>query len=215
MIDTPKYKGLRLRLVELLKQKGITDARVLDAIGRVPRHFFLHLSGFENSAYEDCAYPIGNGQTISQPYTVAFQSQLLAVEKRERILEIGTGSGYQAAVLHELGAKVFSIERQRELYLKTKPFLNKLGYRMDLFLGDGYKGLPAFAPFDKILVTAAAPEIPAELLRQLRVGGRLVIPVGGSEGQEMYEIIKETDTDFITKKHGAFAFVPMLKGVNQ
>lgn len=213
MIDTPKHKGLRLRMVELLKEKGITDRNVLDALSRVPRHYFLHLSGFESLAYEDKAYPIGNGQTISQPYTVAFQSQLLAIEKRERVLEIGTGSGYQAAVLCELGAKVFSIERQRELFLKTRTLLNNIGYRMDLFLGDGYKGLPTYAPFDKILVTAAAPEIPEDLLHQLRIGGRLIIPVGGNNGQEMLEITKITENEFTTKKHGAFAFVPMLKGL--
>ena len=210
MIDSFKHKGLRQQLVEEIKAKGIKDTEVLNAIGKIPRHLFLD-SSFLEFAYQDKPFPIGSGQTISQPYTVAFQTELLEIGKGDKVLEIGTGSGYQACVLLELGAKVFSIERQKKLFEKTKGFLPKLNYRPRLFYGDGYKGLPTFAPFDKILITAAAPDIPDELLKQLKVGGRLVIPVGGSEIQEMLSMDKISEFDFKEKKHGSFRFVPLLE----
>jgi len=210
MIDSFKHKGLRQQLVEEIKAKGIKDTEVLKALGKIPRHLFLD-SSFLEFAYQDKPFPIGSGQTISQPYTVAFQTELLKIGKGDKVLEIGTGSGYQACVLLELGAKVFSIERQKKLFEKTRSFLPKLNYRPRLFYGDGYKGLPTFAPFDKILITAAAPDIPDELLKQLKVGGRLVIPVGGSEIQEMLSIDKISESDFKEKKHGSFRFVPLLE----
>jgi protein-L-isoaspartate(D-aspartate) O-methyltransferase len=210
MIDTYKHKGMRKRLVEEVRSKGIVNEQVLAAIGKIPRHLFLD-SSFESFAYRDVPFPIGSGQTISQPYTVAFQSQLLDIKKGDKVLEVGTGSGYQAIVLLELGAKVFSIERQRKLYDKTRKLLTDMGYMGKLFYGDGYKGLPSYAPFDKIIVTAGAPEVPKELLKQLKVGGILVIPVGGDEGQVMYSIKRISETDFEQTKHGDFAFVPMLK----
>ena len=209
--DTPRHQGLRKRLVDGLKIKGIRSEKVLEAIGKVPRHLFME-SGFINFAYKDQAFPIGAGQTISQPYTVAFQTCLLNIQPGEKVLEVGTGSGYQAAVLVELGAKVFSIERQKELFLKTQKFLPTIGYKPALFFGDGYKGLPNFAPFDKILVTAGAPFIPEDLKMQLKVGGSLVVPVGDNNRQEMYEIIRDSEKDFTSKKHGGFVFVPLLKG---
>ncbi len=176
MKDTYRHQGKRQQLVKTVKKKGITDKNVLTAIGKIPRHLFMD-SSFEDHAYQDKAFPIAADQTISQPYTVAFQTQLLEVKKGEKVLEIGTGSGYQTAVLCELGAKVYSIERQHELYKKTKTFLNKIGYRPKyLSFGDGYKGLPEYAPFDKIIVTAGAPEVPKDLLGQLKVGGKMVIP---------------------------------------
>jgi len=210
MIDTYKHKGMRRRLVEEVKAKGITDEAVLEAIGKIPRHLFMD-SSFENFAYRDVPFPIGSGQTISQPYTVGFQSQLLNIKKGDKILEVGTGSGYQAIVLVELGAKVFSIERQRKLYDRTRKLMHEMGYMAKLFYGDGYKGLPSYAPFDKIIVTAGAPDIPKELLKQLKVGGMMVIPIGGDEGQVMYSITRVSETDFEQQKHGDFAFVPMLK----
>jgi len=210
MIDTFKHKGMRKRLVEEVRSKGIVNEQVLTAIGKIPRHLFLD-SSFEAFAYRDVPLPIGSGQTISQPYTVAFQSQLLDIKKGDKILEVGTGSGYQAIVLVELGAKVFSIERQRKLYDKTSKLIADLGYFAKLFYGDGYKGLPTYAPFDKIIVTAGAPEIPKDLLKQLKVGGLLLIPVGGDEGLVRYSIKRLSETDFEQTKHGDFAFVPMLK----
>ena len=209
--DTYRHKGLRRLLVEEIRQKGISDGAVLEAIGKVPRHVFMD-SGFINFAYKDTAFPIGAGQTISQPYTVAFQTQLLEVKPHEKVLEIGTGSGYQAAVLFELGANVYTIERQRDLYIKSQQLLQQLGYRMRFFYGDGYAGLPTFAPFDKILVTAGATEIPETLLQQLKQGGRLVIPVGKGEGQEMTLVVKQSETEIEVTHHGAFMFVPFLKG---
>jgi protein-L-isoaspartate(D-aspartate) O-methyltransferase len=209
MIDSFKHKGLRQQLVNHIRNKGIKDEEVLDAMGKIPRHLFLD-SSFLEFAYQDKPFPIGSGQTISQPYTVAYQTELLKVRKGEKVLEIGTGSGYQACVLLEMGAKVFSIERQKKLYDKTRNLLPQLGYRPRLFYGDGYKGLPTFAPFDKILITAAAPEIPEALLAQLRTGGRVVVPVGSSEIQEMLSIDKMEDGNLKKEKHGTFRFVPLL-----
>lgn len=199
--------------MKTIKKKGITDKNVLDAIGKIPRHLFMD-SSFEDHAYQDKAFPIAADQTISQPYTVAFQTQLLQVEKGEQVLEIGTGSGYQTAVLCELGAKVYSIERQRELYKKTKLFLSKIGYRPKyLSFGDGYKGLPDYAPFDKIIVTAGAPEVPRDLLSQLKVGGRLVIPVG-TDVQTMTLFIRKSPMEFDKTEYGSFRFVPLLEDKN-
>jgi len=209
MIDSYKHKGLRKKLVEEVNKKGIEDKNILSAIEKIPRHFFLD-SSFESFAYEDKPFPIGSGQTISQPYTVAYQTYLLDVKPREKILEIGTGSGYQACVLIELGARVYSIERHRTLYQKAKKQLRSMGYSPNLFYGDGYKGLPAYAPFDKILITAAAPELPPELFKQLKIGGVIVIPVGGSENQTMKRIIKTDDNNFEEESFGYFRFVPLL-----
>jgi protein-L-isoaspartate(D-aspartate) O-methyltransferase len=210
MIDSYKHQGLRKHLVEIIRGKGITDYNVLAAIGKVPRHFFFD-SSFLKYAYEDNAFPIGSGQTISQPYTVAFQSQLLMLGKGQRVLEVGTGSGYQACILAEIGAKVFSIERQKSLYDKAVQFIPTLGYRIKLFYGDGYKGLPAYAPFDKIIVTAGAPYIPDALMEQLKPGGILVIPVGGDDVQEMTTITRISEKEFQKREHGKFRFVPLLE----
>ncbi|WP_010249991.1 protein-L-isoaspartate(D-aspartate) O-methyltransferase [Myroides injenensis] len=213
MKDSAKHQGLRNQLVEVLKQKGIEDRSVLQAVRSVPRHLFLD-SSFEDFAYQDKAFPIGAGQTISQPYTVAFQSQLLKVEKDDKILEIGTGSGYQTAVLVAMGARVYSIERQNELYRKTSNLLPKLGIRAKLLtFGDGYKGLPNYAPFDSIIVTAGAPYIPQALLGQVKVGGRIIIPLG-EENQIMTELIRINETQFEKFEHGDFKFVPMLENKN-
>ncbi len=210
MIDSYKHQGLRKHLVEIIRGKGITDYNVLAAIGKVPRHFFFD-SSFLKYAYEDNAFPIGSGQTISQPYTVAFQSQLLMLGKGQKVLEVGTGSGYQACILAEIGAKVFSIERQKSLYDKAVQFIPTLGYRIKLFYGDGYKGLPAYAPFDKIIVTAGAPYIPDALMEQLKPGGILVIPVGGDDVQEMTTITRISEKEFQKREHGKFRFVPLLE----
>lgn len=200
---------MRRKLVEELARKGITDDKVLKAIGKVPRHQFIDDTAFERFAYVDQAFPIGCGQTISQPYTVAVQSELLDVRPGDKVLEIGTGCGYQTAVLCELGAKVHSIERHRPLYLATKARLEAMGYRARLVHGDGYKGLPADAPFDKIIVTCGAPELPSALVDQLAPGGILVIPLGGDAGQTMYTITK-TAGGITRRAHGNFSFVPML-----
>lgn len=211
MQDTYRHKGLRKALVSTIAGKGITDKRILDAILKVPRHFFFD-NAFVEFAYQDKAFPIGSGQTISQPYTVAFQTQLLNLKKGEKVLEIGTGSGYQTAILLELEAKVFSIERQKKLFVRAKEMLEKLSYRVKLFFGDGFKGLPAFGPFDKILVTAGAPDIPKDLIDQLKPGGIMVIPVDKGESQVMYRLIKSTENeDYTIEEHGNFMFVPMLK----
>jgi protein-L-isoaspartate(D-aspartate) O-methyltransferase len=211
--DTNKHQGLRNQLVKQLQDKGITDEKVLDAIGKIPRHLFME-SSFENFAYQDKAFPIGAGQTISQPYTVAFQSQLLEVKKEAKILEIGTGSGYQTAVLCKMGAKVYSIERQNELFKTTSLLLPKLGIRpKHLSFGDGYKGLPQYAPFDGIIVTAGAPIIPQALMAQLKIGGRLVIPVGKNE-QVMTLLIRKNETQFERHEYGDFRFVPLLEDKN-
>lgn len=209
--DNYRHKGLRKKLVGIVRNKGIHDEEVLEAINNIPRHQFLD-SSFLNFAYQDQAFPIGSGQTISQPYTVAFQSQLLEIKKGDKVLEVGTGSGYQACVLAEMGAKVFTIERQKKLYEKTKKFLALLKYRnIKTFYGDGYKGLPTFGPFDKAIVTAGAPFVPNDLLLQLKVGGKLVIPVDIEDGiQEMTSITRVSESDFEKREHGKFSFVPML-----
>ena len=212
--DSFRHKGLRAQLVEELVKKGISQKEILSAIGKIPRHLFLD-SSFVRFAYSDTAFPIGAGQTISQPYTVAFQSQLLEAKPGQRILEIGTGSGYQTAVLCELGLNVFTIERQPELFRKTQTFLPTLGYnRVRFFLGDGYKGLPDFAPFNSILVTAGAEQIPNELLLQLETGGVMVIPVGAGI-QTMTRIRRLSTDDFEKEEFGNFAFVPMLSGIGK
>ena len=213
MKDTAKHQGLRNQLVSVLKEKGITDRNVLEAIKMIPRHLFLN-SSFEDYAYQDKAFPIGAGQTISQPYTVAFQSQLLEVQKEHKILEIGTGSGYQTAVLCAMGAKVYTIERQIELFKKTSVLLPKLGIRPKYFAsGDGYKGLEIHAPFDSIIVTAGAPIIPKPLMAQLKIGGRLVIPLG-EEVQIMTLLIRKNETQFEKHEFGDFKFVPLLENKN-
>ncbi|AEW86345.1 protein-L-isoaspartate(D-aspartate) O-methyltransferase [Flavobacterium columnare NBRC 100251 = ATCC 23463] len=213
MRDLPKHQGLRNQLVSLLEQKGITDKNVLEAIRKIPRHLFLN-SSFEDFAYQDKAFPIGAGQTISQPYTVAFQSELLRVKKHDKILEIGTGSGYQTAVLCAMGAKVYSVERQNELYRTTSLLLPKLGILpKHLTFGDGYKGLPNFAPFDGIIVTAGAPYIPQPLMAQLKIGGRLIIPVGENV-QIMTMLIRKNETQFEKHEFGDFRFVPLLEDKN-
>lgn len=209
MIDSYRHKGLRRKLVEEVRSKGIRDEKVLTALEAVPRHFFLD-SSFVEIAYQDKPFPIGSGQTISQPYTVAYQTQLLNVEKGMKVLEIGTGSGYQACILAEMGARVYSIERHRSLYAKTRELLDKMNYKVKLFYGDGYKGLPAFAPFDRVLVTAAAPYIPEALIEQLKTDGALVIPVGAGDTQVMKRIIKTAEGETKEERFGYFRFVPML-----
>ncbi len=211
--DTLKHKGMRNQLAGVVADKGIADSSVLEAIRTIPRHLFMD-SGFEGHAYQDKAFPIAAGQTISQPYTVAFQTELLGVKSGHKILEIGTGSGYQTAILLHLKARVYTIERQLELFKKTTLFFKKMGYRPRNFLfGDGYKGLAEEAPFDRILVTAGAPEIPAPLLAQLKVGGRMVIPVGEEE-QKMTLIIRKSAKEFERKELGIFRFVPLLEDKN-
>lgn len=210
-VDSYRHQGLRKLLVQNIRQKGISDQQVLAAIEKVPRHFFFD-SSFVEYAYEDKPFSIGAGQTISQPYTVAFQSELLQVKKNDKVLEIGTGSGYQACILAEMGAKVFTIERQKTLFDKTSKFLPLLGYHtIKTFFGDGYKGLASFSPFDKVIVTAAAPFIPDALLEQLKPGGILVIPVGANDIQMMTTVTKHADNTFEKKEFGAFRFVPMLE----
>ena len=213
MKDTAKHQGLRNQLITILKEKGITDKAVLEAINKIPRHLFLN-SSFEDYAYQDKAFPIGAGQTISQPYTVAFQSQLLEVQKDHKVLEIGTGSGYQTAVLCTIGAKVYTVERQNELFKTTSLLLPKLGIRpKHISFGDGYKGLPNYAPFDSIIVTAGAPIIPKPLMAQLKIGGRLVIPLG-EEHQIMTLLIRKNETQFEKHEFGEFRFVPLLENKN-
>lgn len=213
MKDTFIHKGMRKKLVSTLVEKGITDKAVLEAIGTVPRHLFMD-SGFIDHAYVDKAFPIAADQTISQPYTVARQTELLDVQKGDKVLEIGTGSGYQAAVLLELGVILYTIERQNELFKKTNLFLPKIGYRpKKMIFGDGYKGLEEEAPFDGIIVTAGAPFVPEPLLAQLKVGGKLVIPVG-EEVQIMTVFTRKTETEFEKEEYGEFRFVPMLEDKN-
>lgn len=211
--DNYRHKGMRKKMVEELRNKGISDENVLAAINNVPRHFFLD-SSFLEFAYQDKAFPIGSGQTISQPSTVAFQTSLLNIRKNLKVLEIGTGSGYQACVLAEMGAKVFSIERQRNLYMKTKSFLAEFKYHIKTFLGDGNKGLPTYGPFDRIIITAAAPEIPQNLVEQLKVGGMMVIPLSENEThQTMLRLTKQDDGSLMRESFGDFRFVPMLKNI--
>jgi len=212
--DSFRHKGLRKKLIDSIRSKGISSEDVLDALGRVPRHLFMD-SGFINFSYTDKAFPIAAGQTISQPYTVAFQTELLDVKKHLKVLEIGTGSGYQTAVLLELGARVYTIERQRQLFLDAQKTLGPLNYKPVFFFGDGYEGLPSFEPFDRILITAAAQEIPQQLLDQLAVGGILVVPEGDRYGQRMVRVVRESEENFKRSEHGHFSFVPLLRGKNQ
>ena len=209
--DTYRHRGLRRKLVDTVREKGITDEQVLGALDRIPRHFFLD-SAFDEVAYVDKAFPIGEGQTISQPYTVAYQTQLLEVKPFEKVLEVGTGSAYQACVLAELGARVYSIERQKKLYDANNDFTYLKKYpNLKRFYGDGYEGLPTFAPFDKIIITAAAPEIPKKLIQQLKTGGMMVIPEGTGEVQTMKRITKTAD-GLREEIFDHFSFVPMLQG---
>ncbi|MEX0360314.1 MAG: protein-L-isoaspartate(D-aspartate) O-methyltransferase [Allomuricauda sp.] len=213
MKDTHKHKGMRNQLADVLVAKGIADKNVLDAIRTIPRHLFLD-SGFEDHAYQDKAFPIGAEQTISQPYTVAFQTELLQIKPNDKILEIGTGSGYQTAVLLHLKAKVYTIERQQELFKKTKLFFTKMNYRpKKVVFGDGYKGMPEEAPFDGIIVTAGAPKVPKALMSQLKVGGKLVIPVG-VDSQTMTLFTRKSEKEFEKQELGAFRFVPLLENKN-
>lgn len=212
--DTYRHKGLRKKLIDSLKEKGITDEQVLGAMNIVPRHFFLD-SAFDEIAYEDRAFPISEGQTISQPYTVAYQTQLLQVKPFDKILEIGTGSIYQATVLAEMGAKVFTIERQKVLFEKTKPYIFKNKYpHLKFFYGDGYEGLPTFAPFDKVIITAAAPFIPPKLIDQMKIGGKMIIPLDEGPHQRMLRITKNADGSNSEEAFENFSFVPMLAGKN-
>lgn len=210
MQDTYKHKGMRKQLIEQLRQKGITDERVLTAFDAIPRHFFLDLV-FEQQAYSDVAFQIGAGQTISQPYTVAFQTSILELKKGEKVLEIGTGSGFQTCILCSMGMKVFSIERQKELHIKAKKIIDQFGFTPKLFFGDGYEGKETFAPFDKVLVTCGAPFVPEKLVQQLKIGGMMVIPVGDLDSQEMHRITKISDSEYKVEVFGNFSFVPMLE----
>lgn len=210
--DTYRHKGLRKKLVETVRSKGITDEKLLVALEKIPRHFFLD-SAFDEVAYEDKAFPIQEKQTISQPYTVAYQTQLLEIKPFDKVLEIGTGSGYQASVLAELGAQVFTIERQKKIFESNKTFAYLKKYpNIKFFYGDGYEGLPTFAPFDKVLITAAAPDVPHKLIDQLKPGGMMVIPVGSGDVQVMKRIIKQADGSIKEEIYDRFSFVPMLTG---
>ena len=211
MQDSFRHKGLRKKLIDSIRIKGIEDESVLEAMNKVPRHLFMD-SSFINFSYTDKAFPISAGQTISQPYTVSFLTDLLQVKRHQKVLEVGTGSGYQAAVLLELGARVYTIERQKELFLSAQETLLPLGYKPKFFYGDGYEGLTSFAPFDRILVTAGAPEVPERLKTQLAIGGIMVIPVGDKYGQKMIRIIRKSEEEFQQSEHGYFSFVPLLKG---
>jgi protein-L-isoaspartate(D-aspartate) O-methyltransferase len=212
--DSYRHKGLRKQLVEVLRGKGISNDKVLDAINTIPRHFFFD-KAFEARAYEDKAFPISAGQTISQPYTVAYQTQLLEVKPFMKVLEIGTGSVYQASVLAELGCMVYTIERQKGLFDENKSFVFKNKYpNIKFFYGDGFEGLPTFAPFDRVIITAAAPFIPPKLLTQMKTGGIMVIPVDDGEAQRMLRITKMADESFKEEEFDRFSFVPMLQGKN-
>jgi protein-L-isoaspartate(D-aspartate) O-methyltransferase len=207
--DNYREKGARKQLVDILKKKGIEDEAVLKAIGKVPRHYFFDET-FWNQAYKDIAFPIGEGQTISQPYTVAYQTELLHIKKGDKVLEIGTGSGYQACILLELGAKLYTIERQEKLYERTIQVLPYMGYKPQFFLGDGSKGITEHAPYDKIIVTAGAPLVPDVLLKQLNIGGILVIPVGDAETQKMVTVLKTAENDYEKHVLDTFRFVPLV-----
>jgi protein-L-isoaspartate(D-aspartate) O-methyltransferase len=212
--DSYRHKGLRKKLIDQLREKGITDEQVLTALNDIPRHFFMD-SALDNIAYEDRAFPIAEGQTISQPYTVAYQTQLLQVKPNDKILEIGTGSIYQATVLAELGAKVYTIERQKVLFDKTKNYIFKSKYsNLKFFYGDGFEGLPTYGPFDKVIITAAAPFIPPKLIAQLKTGGKMVIPVDDGPHQRMLRLTKKEDGSYSEEVFENFSFVPMLKGKN-
>ena len=208
--DAYLHKGLRKQLVDLFRTKGITDEQVLEAIGSIPRHFFLDLA-FDEQAYTNMAFQIGSGQTISHPYTVAFQTDLLELKKGEKVLEIGSGSGFQTCILCQLGAKVFSIERHRELFMKAKQMVGFFNFSAKMYFGDGYKGNLSYAPYDKILVTCGAPEIPNELIKQLKIGGIMIIPVGEGKEQKMLKIIKTQEAEYTIQEFGTFKFVPMLE----
>jgi len=210
MTDSFRHKGMRKQLIKVLREKGIKNEAVLAAIEKIPRHLFLD-KAFEEKAYEDKAFRIGAGQTISQPYTVAVQTELLQVKRNDKILEVGTGSGYQSCVLAELGARVYTVERQLSLYETAKPLIEELRYNIKTFYGDGYKGLPSYGPFDKIIVTAGAPLIPPALIEQLKPGGILVIPVDKGSVQVMKTLTKISDTETEIKEHGEFRFVPLLE----
>ncbi len=213
--DTYRHKGLRKQLVQLLRDKGITDEAVLEAINTIPRHYFLD-SAFDKIAYEDRAFPIAADQTISQPYTVAYQTQLLQVKRNEKVLEIGTGSVYQTTILAELGARVYTIERQKKLYDEQQHYYFRSKYpNIKFFFGDGFEGLPSFAPFDKVLITAAAPFIPPKLIAQMKPGGKMVIPVDEGETQRMLRITKMEDGSTREEAFEHFSFVPMLTGKNR
>jgi protein-L-isoaspartate(D-aspartate) O-methyltransferase len=207
--DSYRHRGLRKKLVRTVEGKGITDKNVLMALGKVPRHYFFDKAFLEH-AYQDKAFPIGEGQTISQPFTVAFQTQLLGIEKGDKVLEIGTGSGYQACILMEMGAEVYTIEYIKKLYDKSKKFLPSMGYKPHFFCGDGTKGLPAFKPFDKIIITAAAPTLPQPLIDQLRIGGIMVIPVGDNNLQRMVKVTKKAETKISKEYFDYFSFVPLV-----
>lgn len=211
--DSYRHKGLRKKLVDLLRSKGITDERVLEAINTLPRHYFLD-TAFDEIAYEDRAFPIDEGQTISQPYTVAYQTQLLDIKPYDKVLEIGTGSAYQACVLAEMNAQVYTIERQKKLYDFNKvafPFLKKY-HNIKFFFGDGFEGLPTYAPFDKVIITAAAPFVPPKLIEQMKVGAKMVIPVDEGDAQRMKRLTKLADGSYSEEEFDAFSFVPMLGG---
>ncbi len=210
MEDSYRHRGMRRQLVKTVQAKGIKSQSVLDAIGKIPRHFFFEDSALIEHAYEDKAFPIGSGQTISQPYTVAFQSELLQLKPKDKVLEIGTGSGYQAIVLLELGAEVFTIEYQKALFERTRKFLPQMGYQANFFYGDGSKGLAKHAPYDKIIVTAGAPSVPDALIDQLKVGGCLVIPVGNARTQQMLRITKTAPDKVRSETYTDFKFVPLL-----
>lgn len=214
MKDTYRHKGMRKQFIKELEEKGITDKKVLEAFDRVPRHYFLDLA-FTNQAYSNMAFQIGAEQTISHPYTVAFQTTLLTIKRGHRILEIGTGSGFQTAILCALGARVVSIERQKELYIKAKSIIDQLGYTPKIFYGDGYKGKASYAPYDGVLVTCGAPFIPEELKNQLKIGGKLVIPVGEGNKQVMTLMTKKSEDEWETETFGDFSFVPMLSKTNK
>ncbi|TDG35045.1 protein-L-isoaspartate(D-aspartate) O-methyltransferase [Pedobacter changchengzhani] len=208
-VDNYREQGARKKLVELLKSRGIGDENVLKAIGKVPRHFFFDET-FWNQSYKDIAFPIGDGQTISQPYTVAYQSELLHIKKGDKVLEIGTGSGYQTCILMELGAKVFTIERQENIFNRTIQVLPGMGYKANFYCGDGSKGIAEHAPYDKIIVTAGAPLVPEILLKQLKIGGILVIPVGDEKTQKMITVIRISENDFDRIELDTFRFVPLV-----
>lgn len=210
MQDSFKYKGMRRKLINELREKGISDENILNAFDVIPRHYFLD-NAFAEQAYSNMPFQIGSGQTISHPYTVAFQTQLLEIKKGDKILEIGSGSGFQTCVLCEMGAKVYSIERHKSLHLKAKQIVHYLNYTARMSFGDGYKGLPSFSPFDKVIITCGAPDIPQDLLDQLKIGGVMIIPIGEGKEQQMLRITKTSESEISKEEFGVFSFVPMLE----